>query len=64
MSDSSYGKKQLQVIKDIGHHRYSMHVGAYGTGKTYSIEVGLGLLCFELQRKGVERLNIVLLGNS
>jgi len=64
MSESSYGKKQLQVIKDIGHYKYTMHVGAYGTGKTYSIEVALGLLCLSLQNKGIERLNIVLLGKT
>lgn len=40
---SSYGEKQLQVIKDFGHDMYSIHVGAYGTGKTFSIEVALGL---------------------
>lgn len=61
---SSYGYKQLQVINDIGKHKFSMHVGCYGCGKTYSIEVALGYLCMKLRDKGVTGLNIVLLGKT
>lgn len=61
---SSYGYKQLQVINDIGKHEYSMHVGCYGCGKTYSIEVAVGYLCMKLRNKGVTGLNIVLLGKT
>lgn len=61
---SSYGLKQLQVIKNIGRNKYEIHVGAYGTGKTYSIEVALGLLCLALFKCGVKGLDIVLLGKT
>ena len=61
---SSYGLKQLQVIKDIGRNKYEIHVGAYGTGKTYSIEVALGLLCMSLYKCGIKGLDIVLLGKT
>lgn len=61
---SSYGQKQLDVINDIGKSPFSMHVGCYGCGKTYSIEVALGLLCLELYRRNVKGLDIVLLGKT
>lgn len=61
---SSYGVKQLAVIKDIGKYKYTIHTGCYGCGKTYSIEVALGLLCLALYKKGVKGLDIVLLGKT
>ena len=61
---SSYGEKQLQVIKNLGHDKYSIHVGAYGTGKTFSIEVALGLLCLNLYKRNIKGLDIVLLGKT
>ena len=61
---SSYGQKQLEIIRDIGHVKYSMHVGCFGCGKTYSIEVALGLLCYKLRQEGITGLKIVLLGKT
>lgn len=61
---SSYGLKQLEVIRDIGKDKYTLHCGAFGTGKTYSIEVALGFLCKTLKDKGITGLNIVLLGKT
>lgn len=61
---SSYGVKQLAVINDIGKYKYTIHTGCYGCGKTYSIEVALGLLCLELFKNKVKGLDIVLLGKT
>lgn len=61
---SSYGRKQLEIIRDIGKEKFSMHVGCFGCGKTYSIEVALGYLCLKLRNEGLTGLNIVLLGKT
>lgn len=61
---SSYGLKQLEVIRDIGKDKYTLHCGCFGCGKTYSIEVALGFLCLKLKNKGITGLNIVLLGKT
>ena len=61
---SSFSEKQLAVINDIGKKQMVMHVGSMGCGKTYSIEVALGLLCLKLNKAGITGLDIVLLGKS
>lgn len=61
---SSYGIKQLDIIKNIGRCKRELHVGVYGCGKTYSISVALGILCLRLRNEGVTGLNIVLLGKN
>ena len=61
---SDYGQKQLDIIRDIGKVDASMHVGCFGCGKTYSIEVALGLLCYRLRMNGLTGLRIVLLGKT
>lgn len=61
---SSYGAKQLEIIRDIGKDKFSLHVGCFGCGKTYSIEVALGYLCLKLRNEGLTGLNIVLLGKT
>ena len=59
-----YSDKQLDIIKNIGKVPMECHVGPYGCGKTYSIEVALGVLCCRLMRRGITGLNIVLLGKT
>lgn len=61
---SSYGIKQLDIIKNIGRCKRELHVGVYGCGKTYSISVALGILSLRLRNEGVTGLNIVLLGKT
>lgn len=61
---SSYGAKQIDIILNIGKEIMECHVGPYGCGKTYSIEVALGLLCYRLMCRNITGLNIVLLGKT
>lgn len=61
---SSYGKKQLEVIRDIGKYKYTMHDGCFGCGKTHGEVVALGRLLMDLMIEGVTGLGIVLLGKT
>ena len=61
---AEYSDRQLDVILNIGKTPMECHVGPYGCGKTYSIEIALGLLCYRLMSEGATGLNIVLLGKT
>ena len=61
---SSYGIKQLEMIRDIGKYKFTLLDGPFGCGKTYGAEVSLGFLCRKLQLEGVKGLRICLLGQS
>lgn len=61
---SSYGKKQLEVIRDFGRDKLVLHSSCMGTGKTYAICAAFIVYCAMMERLGIKGLNFVLLGES
>lgn len=61
---SSYGLKQLQVIKNFGKEKLVLHSSCMGTGKTYGICSAFVVYCAMMEKLGIHGLNFVLLADS
>ena len=54
----------LFTVATFGRYKRFIHEGCFGSGKTYSCCVGLGLLCQSLQEIDITGLNVVLCGKT
>ena len=54
----------LFTVSTFGRYKRFIHEGCFGSGKTYSCCIGLGLLCKNLQEHDITGLNIVLCGKT